>query len=197
MTAPVLFRTFDLPDVDRREVFRYAGVASPDDAVNRELDACLALLPPTLRGSVVWAVYDVVRKDDVLDLGFAKTSSRDLARALDGCDRVCVFAATASLLFDRLVRQHETVSPARALLCGALGSERVEALCDTFCDYLSGTYTTHPRFSPGYGDLPLTLQKDLFAALGVTKRLGVALSESLLMTPTKSVTALVGITGDQ
>ena len=49
-----------------------------------------------------------------------------------------------------------------------------------------------PRFSPGYGDLPLALQREVFAALDCPRRIGLTLSDSLLMSPTKSVTALIG-----
>ena len=53
--------------------------------------------------------------------------------------------------------------------------------------------TLKPRFSAGYGDLPLATQKDIFSALGLDKNLGVLLGDGLLMTPTKSVTAFVGL----
>ena len=49
------------------------------------------------------------------------------------------------------------------------------------------------RFSPGYGDLPLACQPTLLDALDARRRLGITLSPSLLMTPTKSVTAVIGI----
>jgi len=50
-----------------------------------------------------------------------------------------------------------------------------------------------PRFSPGYGDLPLAIQPELFRVLEVQKNTGITLTESLLMMPTKSVTALIGV----
>ncbi len=54
-----------------------------------------------------------------------------------------------------------------------------------------------PRFSPGYGDLTLLAQKDIFAVLDCGKRIGLTLNDSLLMSPSKSVTAFVGIGGNQ
>ena len=45
-----------------------------------------------------------------------------------------------------------------------LGTERIEALCDAFCRTMAETLPDSPltaRFSPGYGDLPLTLQEDI------------------------------------
>ena len=52
---------------------------------------------------------------------------------------------------------------------------------------------TRPRFSPGYGDVPLDAQRDIFSALDISKNLSVYLNDSLLMSPSKSVTAFVGI----
>ena len=50
-----------------------------------------------------------------------------------------------------------------------------------------------PRFSPGYGDLPLSAQKNIFAVLDPERRIGLTLNSSLLMSPSKSVTAFVGL----
>ena len=80
----------------------------------------------------------------------------------------------------------------------ALGAERIESLCETFCKELSlksrakGACVT-PRFSPGYGDLPLTFQKEIFRVLDCPRQIGLSLNESLLMSPSKSVTAIMGI----
>ena len=72
----------------------------------------------------------------------------------------------------------------------ALGAERVEALCDAFCAEFEGAKM---RFSPGYGDLPLDTQRALFALLDCPRKLGLTLNESLLMSPSKSVTAIMGL----
>jgi cobalamin-dependent methionine synthase I len=109
---------------------------------------------------------------------------------LSGCSEVVIFAATVGLDFDRLVGRYKRVSPSKALLIQALGAERVEALCDKFCAGFEGRTS---RFSPGYGDLELQSQKEIFDLLRVEEKIGISLNESLLMTPTKSVTAIFGI----
>ena len=50
-----------------------------------------------------------------------------------------------------------------------------------------------PRFSPGYGDLPLSMQTDIFRVLDCPRKVGLTLNNSLLMSPSKSVTAIMGI----
>ena len=77
----------------------------------------------------------------------------------------------------------------------AIGTERIESLCDTFCGEYSKEKNVNlkPRFSPGYGDLSLETQKDIFIILDCPRKIGVTLNESFLMSPSKSVTAFVGI----
>ena len=85
---------------------------------------------------------------------------------------------------------------ARALLTDACGNAWVEAGCDAaeqeIAARLPGAFLTD-RFSPGYGDLPLELQTGLCAALDVQRTLGVCVTDSLLMNPCKSVTAVIGV----
>ena len=53
-----------------------------------------------------------------------------------------------------------------------------------------------PRYSPGYGDLPLASQRFLFNALQISKKIGVTLTENCLMLPMKSITGIVGLSPD-
>ncbi len=133
-----------------------------------------------------------------LDLGFTVTHSRDLQKNLKGCCRIILFGATVGLELDRLIARYGRLSPSKALCFQAIGAERIESLCNAFNDEIDeifreqGMYT-RPRFSPGYGDLPINMQKDIFAALDCPRKIGLSLNESLLMSPSKSVTAIIGV----
>ena len=91
--------------------------------------------------------------------------------------------------------KYSKISPSKALMFQALGAERIESLCDTFCNDMNNELGVRlkPRFSAGYGDLPLEVQKDIFRVLDCPRKIGLTLNDSLLMSPTKSVTAIVGI----
>lgn len=80
----------------------------------------------------------------------------------------------------------------------AIGAERIEALCDIFCADISKEkgVLLKPRFSPGYGDLSIEVQQDVFSVLNCGKKIGLYLNESMLMSPSKSVTAFAGIKKD-
>ena len=88
---------------------------------------------------------------------------------------------------------------AKASVLQACAAAAIEACCNMLQQELQSDAARHgfylrPRFSPGYGDLPLAAQKDFFQAIDCTKRLGITLTDSLLMYPTKSVTAFIGVT---
>ena len=179
--------------VDRSEVLRYMRSAS-DERILSLVDECITEVERVLSASVCYEEYAVEINGNEVDLGFCKLESRDLAKNLAGCKRAIVFAATVGMGVDRLIKKYSLLSPSRSLCIGAIGNERVEALCDLFCSEVEEKYgKLHPRYSAGYGDLPLSMQRDIFNALSCTKNIGVSLGESLLMTPQKSVTAIVGI----
>ncbi|MBR5270166.1 MAG: Vitamin B12 dependent methionine synthase activation subunit, partial [Anaerotignum sp.] len=177
---------------------RYAGTTP--QAVSAEerslFDACLKEVEKKLTYKVCWGRFSVRRTENGLDFGFFKTDSKALMKNLEGCEEIIVFAATIGLEIDRLIRRYSSLSPAKALFFQAIGAERIESLCDAFCDDLKGKgLQLRPRFSPGYGDLPLEMQKDLFRVLDCPRKIGLSLNESLLMSPSKSVTAIIGIGG--
>ena len=189
----ILVKQFDAPAVDRRELLRYAGGGSALSAESL-LDDCLREAAPVLTYRACYTVLPLKAEGARIDLGCAVLNSADLAKCLKSCTRVVVFAATVGVSLDRLIARYGSVSPSKALLLDALGSERIEALCDLLCADLSAEYGgLTPRFSPGYGDLAIETQQDIFRILQPARHVGVALNESLLMTPSKSVTAIVGI----
>ena len=189
-------KQYSAPNWNERECLRYAGTA-PQHISAEELElfeACRAEAENKLTYKVCWGRFPVKRTESGLDFGFLQTDSKALRKNLEGCEEVIVFAATIGLEIDRLIRRYTSLSPAKALFFQAIGAERIESLCDAFCDELKGEgLQLRPRFSPGYGDLPLELQKDVFRVLDCPRKIGLSLNESLLMSPSKSVTAIIGI----
>lgn len=183
-------KTYDAPPLNRREILRYAGAKEETPELAALLDECLAEIGDSLCYKVAYAAYQPLYEEWSVDLGFAEVTSADLLKNLEGADAVIVFCATVGIGIDRLIAKYTRISPAKALLMEAIGNERVESLCDLFC---AEQNAAGPRFSPGYGDFPLEVQKDIFLALDCPRKIGVTLCENLLMTPQKSVTALLGI----
>lgn len=194
----VITKSFSAPSVDRREVLRYAGVRGEALEMENLLDSCMTESHNRLSYKVCYREYEIKFEDGEVDLGFCKTSSASLMKTLSGCSKIIVFCASVGVDMDRLIRKYAVISPSRSVMLQALGSERVEALCDLFCGEIRQKISTDggsvtKRFSPGYGDLPLDIQRDIFVALDPSRMIGVSLGADLFMTPSKSVTAIFGI----
>ena len=121
-----------------------------------------------------------------------------LARALAQCEEVLLLAATLGSEADQMVRRYQVQSMADAAIAQAVCAEMLESYLDGICAGIAkqqeqqGLYLG-ARFSPGYGDLALESQKEFFALLDCTRRLGISLTAGGMMTPTKSVTAFLGL----
>ena len=193
--TPVYTRSFSLPPPDEREVLRYAACRQADEQTLTLLRECIAEAGAVIRPKVCWRIAELSTDKCGCNAEHLRFDSRDLAKNLSGCSQVIIMGATLGTELDRLIARYGRLSPARALLLDALGSERTEALCDTFCRSLceSDGISLRPRFSPGYGDLPLQAQRDIFDLLDCEKNIGLYLTQSLLMTPCKSVTAFAGV----
>ncbi len=177
----------------QKEVLRYAGCKDAEGELCRLIKDCYAELEGKLTYRLCYRKLELKIRDGVCDFGLFEVRSQNLAKALEGCESAIIFAATLGVDTDRLIAKYNRISPAKALIMQALGAERVEALCDCFCQKIAEEQGTKPRFSPGYGDLPLEVQRDVFAVLECEKHIGLTLNDSLLMSPSKSVTAFVGI----
>ena len=126
-------------------------------------------------------------------LGGHRIESAALAKNLRGAESVFLLAVTLGAELDRYLLKLSRLSVARHAIADGYASALAEALCDRVAELLSEGLDTAPRFSPGYGDLPLSEQRWLLDSLDASRMLGVSLGESLLMSPMKSVSAIMGI----
>lgn len=187
-TDTVLRKAYkDIP-VKRTEILRYSGIKQPSDRDIRIMEECIDEALPVMDYKVCYKYSDpsLFLKDSVT-----------AGRFLKGAETAVVFAATAGFGIDRLILKYGVSSPVKALFFQAVGAERVESLCDIFqrdiCkDNSESLYPGH-RFSPGYGDFRLNMQTEITDILDTSRQIGVTLNDSLLMSPSKSVTGVFGL----
>lgn len=195
MSLTVFKKFYSEPPICEKEILRYAGCKKATPEINALLKECIELAEHNSAYKVCYCELPCDIKNNTVDLGVLSLKSDNLAINLSGCKKVILFAATIGIGIDRLISRYNAVSPAKAVILQAYGTERIEALCDAFCEDIKKEYKCgiKPRFSPGYGDLDINCQKDIFSLLDCERKIGLTLNSSLLMSPTKSVTAFVGL----
>ena len=198
---------FEISLINRREIYRYLGYRGqmPDAAICQMVEDVLQELFRVIKPRHLYQSYECNLQDDEISLRNANQTgaivfrSRNLAENLAQCDQVILLAVTLGIEADKLLQRYEIINMAKASAVQACGAACIEAYCNMVQEqirelYFQEGFYLRPRYSPGYGDLSLEAQKVIFDCLQCTKRLGMTLTDSLLMYPTKSVTAFIGIT---
>ncbi|MBQ4086818.1 MAG: Vitamin B12 dependent methionine synthase activation subunit [Clostridia bacterium] len=182
------------------EILRYAGYGThvPDETelgrIQKIADEVLLSVAPR----ACCRILPVAVTPGMVDFGVFRAASGQLSKNLAGCKRVLLFSATVGAQVDRIIEKYSRVSPASAVIAQAVGTAAVESWCDLFVSSIGTSLQKEPaylrpRFSPGYGDFALSHQREICQLLDTSRKIGVSLTDSLLMTPTKSVTAVAGI----
>lgn len=186
-----------LDSIRRAETLQYLsyhGSFLPEE-IRSDLDRCERQILQTARPRLVWRLF-AIQKDGALEGTDYIPGGDDIREFLHDCGSVVLLAATLGAEAESLIRRAAGRNMTDAVILDAAGSAAIEKVCDNFCEdlakELAPRYLTD-RFSPGYGDMPLSDQQALFRVLDVSRRIGVSLSSSGLMIPQKSVTALIGV----
>lgn len=185
--------------IDANEALRYMGAAGTEDkAVLRLVENAVCDVSSVAKAAACYMRLPVNIKGEAIDFGFAEVKSHSLSLNLKDCDEVILFAATIGADFDRLLNRRLIVSPTEGLVLDAVGSAAIEGVCNSVNAGFAKTAkaelkTLKPRFSPGYGDLHISFQKELAQVLDTKRKIGMTLTDGMMMTPVKSVTAIIGV----
>ena len=181
--------------VNIREAMRYLG-AGHDADTEALVRAAASELEQRVQPRFVYRVFPVEHAEGGVSLADLPLPGEMAARMLREASRAAILVCTLGAGFETLLRAVAARDMARAAALDACGSAYVEACCDAAEREIAerfGESSLTDRFSPGYGDLPLALQPEILARTDAHRKLGITLTESLLMIPTKSVTAIIGI----
>ena len=184
--------------LDRAEALRYLAIARPDAGSLEAIEPVAAALEAALTPRFTFAVFPVRRTPEGAALeGSGLVLPGRMARTmLRECSDAVLLLCTLGAGFEAQLRAASARDMAQAAMLDACGSAYVEAGCDEAEKAIAARFPEKyltDRFSPGYGDLPLELQPALCAALDSQRRLGVTVTESLLMVPMKTVSAVIGL----
>ncbi len=186
---------FSKLEICKSEALRYAGVKGEADTETLKLyDTALGLLCEEATARAVYMCCEATYFEGGVFLGEEKIVSSGLHKFLQGAKNAAILAATAGIEADRLINRYSMIEPSLALMIDALSAAGVEALCNSLCCNCFCVEKSR-RFSPGYGDFPMDYQKRITEILGTPLNIGVTLTSSLMLTPTKSVTAVAPLKG--
>ena len=191
-------------EMNRKEVLRYMGMngSLPEDSLAPKIESCVAEVKAALDPRACYTLLALEREmDGTLNFGIGSVRSAALQKNLLGCRSVVLFAATVGIGVDRLM-QAGRLEPVKALIYQAAGAAAIEAYCDCLCEEIrvqaaAQGLCTRPRFSPGYGDFPLEHQREIFRVLDCPRKIGLTLTDSCIMVPVKSVTAVMGLSEEK
>lgn len=185
--------------VDKKEALRYLGVrGEPDTQTLELLDDCTVRLAGVAAFKHTALELPVAIEDDAIAFSGITVRSRALTRHIAGSTHVLLFAATLGAGVDRLMQVYAATDiPMAAALqaCAAslLESGADEAQAGYEKQYAQKGLYLMPRFSPGYGDFSLAVQPDILRLLDAQKRIGLFATKNNMLTPTKSITAVIGV----
>lgn len=173
---------------------------SVDRNIAAQIEQCEKMVLDAAQPKYVYRVLPTERTDDKIRLSGTSLciEGKDAEKLLAECGSCIVMAATVGQKTDMLLRRAQVYSMADAVILDSCASSAIESICDQLNEDLrkefesKGLFLTD-RYSPGYGDMPLSMQTELCRLLQTEKRIGLSVSPGLTLTPSKSVTAIIGI----
>ncbi len=186
-------------DISRRTIAKYLGYhgKTPEEATSALIEASLKELS-VLTPRHVLRRLPLTLNGDTVHIGGMTVQSKSLAAHLAGCGEAVLMAATLGAQADQMIRKASALHMSRAVVLHACAAAMLEAYLNETGAALARELADErlfltPRYSPGYGDLPLSCHGEMLAILEAGKRIGLSLTAENLLVPAKSVTAVLGI----
>ena len=184
--------------VELAEIARYMrmGRSLPEGELAGRVETLRGESLKTVRTACVWRRFRI--EDGAISSGGLRLEiGGTFARHVSGCHAAYVVCGTIGSGFDAFQRRASVTSGVDALIVQAIGAALVEKLMYSMeveirADLAAGEEMVS-RYSPGYGDFPLAAQRILLDLLDAPRMVGVSLTDTLLMVPSKSVSAVIGV----
>lgn len=180
-----------LTQINKNEVLRYLGkkesIAVTDD-IAALLDECEQLVLTNAKPKYIYK--EIALPYQPLMQG------NSIKKHLESCQGIILLAATLGDGIDRLIRINSISSMDKAIVIDALASAAIEQVCNKADEEIAKKYPEKfftYRFSPGYGDYPIELQNQFVMLTDSPRKIGLTLNAGGMLTPTKSVTAVIGV----
>lgn len=193
-----------IESIDQKEALRYLGYVgnNPEENIQKILNECESNVLDIIEPKYLYKCFNILSSEGkiVLDNCKLELTGNDIINHLKGCTKVILMCATLSINMDRFIRVTQITDMTKAVIIDSLASVAIEKVCDNIQDDIMeefcGYFQTY-RFSPGYGDFPIEIQKDFLSVLDAQKKIGLTSTDDCILTPKKSVTAVIGLSETQ
>lgn len=189
-----------IENINRAEALRYMGYSKGIDLTDIEelLDSCEKELLSVIKPRYCYRIFDIDIMDSVvLKDCTLRLTGKDIREHLKDCNKAVIFAATLSSDVDRLINRYKIKDMTSALILDCMASAAIEQVCNMAEKEITGGKNMTWRFSPGYGDLPIELQRDFISSINAEKLVGLTVTDSNILMPRKSVTAVIGLSDNE
>ena len=187
-----------LNTLPENEILRYLGCPPDDENTLALVRPCAAELCKTARPRTLRCAFPITVQEEGVVIGENALffPGQDLVRVLTGCSRAVLFCATLGSAVDSLLRKEQLCDMARSVILDSCASTAIEAVCDQVEKAVRADYPNaylSSRYSPGYGDVPISVQRDFLTLLDAPRKIGLCATDTSILTPRKSVTAIIGL----
>ena len=184
-----------------KEAVRYLGYGKTaiDEKTLIMIQECFEELETISVPKCVYHIFELsFPQEDELQICNLHIKSKNLYKNLRGCEQVVLFGTTLGSVVDRQLHTYEITDMAKAVVMQACAAAMLEEYCDKVQNEIAMELSAEhlylrPRFSPGYGDLSILHQREILDMLDAPKRIGLTMTDAYMLVPTKSVTAIIGV----
>ncbi len=179
-----------LESINRAEVLLYLGNSRAEMTEKMELllDECENEILKTAAPKYLYKTVPLAESGLLV--------GESIKRHMQDCEYAVVMCATLGSGTDRLIRTSQVTDMSKTVVLDAMASAAAEQVCNKLEHIIAnendGKFLTW-RFSPGYGDYPIELQKAFLTILDAPRKIGLCTNDNFILTPTKSVTAIMGL----
>ncbi len=188
--------------IDKKEALRYAGHKAEEISpqLNEKFEKIYKLCQSYIKPNYALARVKICNDEKAVRIENTDIvlPGEDIKKHLDGCNECYILCATAGFGADGFIRSMQGLDTVSGLFADGCCTRAVESYCDAIEKELRAELKKENKFltrrySPGYGDFPFTIQPEILRLLNTEKTIGVTCNESCIMSPSKSVTAIMGI----
>ena len=186
-------------NIKKSEILRYLGYGKnkPNLVISNIIDESINIIKDNSDMKMIYNIFDVIVENNTIIINSnLKFESYNLSKNLKDCNNIILFAATLGTKVDMIIKKYSKMNMSYAVIMQAVSTTIIEEYCDICQKEIENSIDNkflRPRFSPGYGDFSINYQKDIINLLQSPKKIGLMLTDSLMLIPSKSVTAVIGV----